>query len=492
VLACIVFFNWSEIMPKTEDKDPIFVIHKHDAKHLHYDFRLEDCGVLKSWALPKGPPIKDSDKRLAIPTEDHPLSYAHFQGVIPHGNYGAGTVMVWDTGTFKNITKDKTGKILPICQCLKNGRLKFILDGKRLRGKYALIKTKSANKSFWLFLKMRDAPVSQKSIKNRDKQEKITDSSFKINNHTIILSHENKIMFPDNSPKHDHITKHDIIEYYRKVAKWMVPHMKNRPVSMLRLPEGLKGESFYQKDIPESFPAWIKRISIPKEGGYNRMAVCNNAATLVYLANQCCITPHLWLSCSDKLNYPNRMIFDLDPSRDNDFAQICNAALNLKKILESIGLVPFVMTTGSRGLHVVVSLTRNNNCDFDTVREFAREIAEQLVVTEFVESGQQHLTTQVRKNKRHGRIYIDVGRNAYAQTSVAPYAVRAKPLAPVATPLHWKELVDKKLTAQKYNIKNIFKRLDQNGDPWKDINSSARSLKSARNKFERIYGKGGG
>jgi bifunctional non-homologous end joining protein LigD len=310
--------------------------------------------------------------------------------------------------------------------------------------------------------------------------------TIKINNHTIILSHEDKIMFPNNSPKHDHITKHDIIEYYRKIAKWMVPHMKNRPVSMLRLPEGLKGESFYQKDIPESFPAWIKCISIPKEGGYNRMVVCNNAATLVYLANQCCITPHLWLSCCEKLNYPNRMIFDLDPSRDNDFTQICNAALKLKEILESIGLIPFVMTTGSRGLHVVVPLARNlnKNGDFDTARAFAREIAEQLVSVD-----PKHLTTQIRKNKRHGRIYVDVGRNAYAQTSVAPYAVRAKPLAPVATPLLWKELLDKKLTAQRYNIKNIFKRLDQNGDPWKDINLSARYLKSAKAKFEKLYKK---
>jgi len=140
---------------KRKLKDPIFVIQKHAATHLHYDFRLESDGVLKSWALPKGPPVKESDRRLAIPTEDHPLSYATFEGVIPQGNYGAGTVKVWDIGTFKNITKDKDGKITSILQCIKNGRLKIVLDGEKMRGRYAFIKTKSEDKSFWLFLKMK-------------------------------------------------------------------------------------------------------------------------------------------------------------------------------------------------------------------------------------------------------------------------------------------------------------------------------------------------
>lgn len=319
--------------------------------------------------------------------------------------------------------------------------------------------------------------------RSKDKQTvKIDTQKIKIDNHIIMLSHENKIMFPKDRISKTNITKHDVIEYYKNIAKFMVPHMKNRAVSMLRLPEGLKGESFYQKDIPESFPSWIKRVSIPKmEGGYNRMVVCNNAATLVYLANQCCITPHLWLSCVDKLNYPNRMIFDLDPSGENEFTEICNAAIALKKIFESIGMTPFVMTTGSRGLHVVVPITRRDN--FDTVRAFAHKIADQLVSLD-----PQHLTTEIRKNKRHGRIYVDVGRNAYAQTSVAPYAIRAKPGAPVATPLQWKELSDKKLTAQKYNIKNIFERLDLYGDLWKDIDLSARALKSAQTKFDKVYG----
>lgn len=145
---------------KRKIKDPIFVIQKHSATHLHYDFRIESGGVLKSWALPKGPPVKESDRRLAIPTEDHPLSYANFEGVIPEGNYGAGTVTVWDTGIFKNITKDKDGKIISIPQCIKNGRVKFILYGKKMSGRYAFIKTKSEDKSFWLFLKMKDVPKS--------------------------------------------------------------------------------------------------------------------------------------------------------------------------------------------------------------------------------------------------------------------------------------------------------------------------------------------
>jgi len=142
-------------MPKKRSSKPIFVIQKHDASHLHYDFRLEIDGVLKSWAIPKGPSTDPHDKRLAMETEDHPMEYAKFEGIIPEGNYGAGSVIIWDHGTFDNI-KEKDGKKIPLKQCYKNGQIEVTLHGKKLHGGYALIRTKSDDNKKWLCIKMRD------------------------------------------------------------------------------------------------------------------------------------------------------------------------------------------------------------------------------------------------------------------------------------------------------------------------------------------------
>lgn len=443
-------------------KNPLFVVQKHAASHLHYDLRLEHDGVLKSWAVPKGIPQDPAEKHLAIETEDHPLEYAHFEGVIPPGNYGAGTVEIWDGGTYKNITKGKNGQIIPVAECLKKGRLKVEFAGKKLTGIYVFIKTKLAQKGSWLIFKMADKVLPKATI---------DPDRVKINSHTIRLTHVSKILFPEAG-----ITKSDLIDYYREIAPWMLPHTKDRYVTMVRAPEGLGGDWFYQKNMPASYPRWIKSVDVPlKEDGEKHMVVINNPASLVYLANQDCITPHISLSRTDQLEKPDRMIFDLDPSPENSFSQLCAAALQLKKILETAGLIPFVMTTGSRGLHIIVPIRRR--AGFETVREYAHAIANQLVAQD-----PKNLTTEVRKNKRLDRIYVDTSRNAYGQTSVAPYAVRLRPAAPIAVPLYWEELADKSLTAQKYTIKNIRTRLAKMGDPWEKITQGARSLKKQNKK----------
>jgi DNA ligase D-like protein (predicted 3'-phosphoesterase) len=146
---------------KRHTKHPIFVIQKHDASHLHYDFRLEIDGVLKSWAVPKGPSTDPHDKRLAIETEDHPMSYANFEGIVPEGEYGAGSVIIWDTGTFTNI-KEKDGKLIPLTNCYKNGQIEIDMHGKKLHGGYALIHTGGDDKK-WLLIKMRDEYANEKS-----------------------------------------------------------------------------------------------------------------------------------------------------------------------------------------------------------------------------------------------------------------------------------------------------------------------------------------
>lgn len=283
------------------------------------------------------------------------------------------------------------------------------------------------------------------------------------------ISHEEKIFFPRSK-----ITKGELINYYNDIAEIILPHIQDRPVSMLRMPDGIKGESFFQKEASDYFPEWIKTKKIKKQGGSVHHVICNNKATLVYLANQACITPHVWLSKINKLNYPDRLIFDLDPSGKNyDFKKVKSAAKIIHRFLsDELKLNPFLMTTGSRGLHVVIPIYAND--DFDKVRELGQDITRVIA-----NRHPKELTNEVRKKKRKGRIFLDTARNAYAQTAVPPYSVRPGENAPVAAPIDWDELSNNKLISQSYNIKNIFKRLKKVSDPWEDINQNKNSLKKA-------------
>ncbi len=286
-----------------------------------------------------------------------------------------------------------------------------------------------------------------------------------VGNQTIELSHEDKVLFPGEG-----YTKRDLAEYYQQAAEHILRHAVDRPVVMHRYPDGINGEDFFHKDAPDYFPSWIRRITIPKkEGGSVDYVVCTKAADLVYLANQACITPHVWLSRVDNVEHPDRLIIDFDPPGD-DFAAVRSAAKNTREILEDLGLAPHLMTTGSRGAHVLAPLRRG--ADFDTVRAFARRVAELLVSRH-----PDELTTQQHKSKRGNRVFIDANRNGFAQTAVAPYAVRGRPGAPVAVPLNWDELSSVQ-SAHDYTIKNVFRRLGQTGDPWQDIARHARDLPS--------------
>lgn len=289
--------------------------------------------------------------------------------------------------------------------------------------------------------------------------------------HTVNLSNEDKVLFPGSG-----ITKGELIRYYQDIAPAMLPLVRDRPVTMQRFPDGIGSGGFYQKEKPDYFPDWIEDTEVKKENGETlKMVVANNAATLVYLANQACITPHTWLSRKDKIHYPDKMIFDLDPP-GNDYRAVVKGAGALRQILEEkLSFRTFIMTTGSRGLHVVVPL--NRKAEFDTVRAFAARICQDVAG-----KYEKDFTTEVRKDKRKGRLFLDYLRNAYAQTGVSPYAVRALENAPVATPLHWDELDDKKLHAKSFHIKNIFKRVEDTENPWKDFNRYGADIQKASGK----------
>ena len=270
------------------------------------------------------------------------------------------------------------------------------------------------------------------------------------------ISSPDKLMFPK-----DGITKSDLASYYQRISEVMLPHVQGRPVTMHRFPDGIDDEGFYEKRRPSHFPDWIWTIGVElvADGKQEQFSI-DDAKTLVYLADQACITPHVWLSRKDDLGRPDRMLFDLDPP-DSDFAPVREAALLLAGFFDDSGVASFPMTTGSRGMHVVVPLLKGPG--FDEVREVAKTIGSTLV-----KEAPDQLTMEIRKERRKGRLFLDITRNAYGQTSVAPYAVRAMAGAPVATPLDWRE-VNASMHSQRYRIANIFRRLGQKDDPWKDI-----------------------
>lgn len=295
--------------------------------------------------------------------------------------------------------------------------------------------------------------------------------------HAVSVSNPDKLLFPD-----DGITKAGLVAYYQKIAGRLVPFLRDRPLMTQHFPRGIGAPGFRQQHVPEHYPDWIRRVTVPKEDGTVTHVLCNDASTLVYLASQNCITPHPWLSRCDRPNHPDRLVFDLDPPAGR-FAEVCEGALGLHELLHEIGLTSFVMTSGSKGLHVVVPLDRS--ADFDAVRGFARDVAVVLV-----ERQPESLTTEIRKEERRGRVFIDVLRNAYGQTSVPPYAVRARPGAPVATPLHWEEVARKGLDPQQYTIKNLFRRLGQmRHDPWEALGEHPYALDEARRRLEALAGR---
>ena len=285
-----------------------------------------------------------------------------------------------------------------------------------------------------------------------------------------------KLFFPD-----DGITKGDLIQYYRGVAGAMIPYLRDRPLVMERYPDGISGHGVVQKNVPGYFPEWVSRAEVPKQhGGTLCQVVCDKPATLVYLANQGCIELHVFLSALGALDEPDQLVFDLDPPDAAHFGEARRTALDLRELLEGeLGLTAYVKTTGGKGLHVHVPLRPGD--DFDSVRAFAREIAGLLVTR-----SPERLTTEQRKENRGERLYLDLMRNGYAQMAVAPYSVRARPGAPVATPLDWAEL-DGDLSPSQFTIAMMGDRLArQSRDPWAGMARHRRGLSAPRRRLAAL------
>jgi bifunctional non-homologous end joining protein LigD len=293
----------------------------------------------------------------------------------------------------------------------------------------------------------------------------------------VRVTHPEKVLFPG-----DGITKGDLVAYYRTVAPRMLPLVSGRPVTMQRFPDGIGRGGFLQKQIGRHFPDWFERVTAPNRRTRQATVrdqvtypVCRHVDDLAYLANQGCITPHVWLSRTPDIHHPDQMVFDLDPASD-DLGVLRSAAAALHGLLDELGLASFLKSSGSRGLHVVVPLVPA--ADTDTVKVVSMAVAEVLAARH-----PDDFTTEGRIANRHGRLYLDIGRNGYAQTMAAPYAVRGLPGAPVSVPLDWSELDD--FVPGRHTLRTIADRLAA-PDPWAGMDAAASRLDRAGARLDEL------
>ena len=288
-----------------------------------------------------------------------------------------------------------------------------------------------------------------------------------------MITHPEKALFPD-----DGITKGDLAAYYEAMAPLILPHLRDRPLTMERYPAGIAEKGFWQKDVSKGFPSWLQRVEVPKKDGVVHYPVITDERSLLWITNQNTVTQHVWTSRVPDLHRPDLCVFDLDPSED-DAAAVRAAAIGLRDLLEKLTLPSWVKTTGSKGFHIVVPI--DGKTDIDVVARFANAVG-----TLFVSLAPDRLTQEFSKADRRGRIYVDTGRNGYGATFAAAYTVRAKRGAPVSAPCTWEEIERAQVHPRTFTLRSMPNRIAKVGDVWADMRRRGRSLKRPMEKLRQL------
>ena len=287
-----------------------------------------------------------------------------------------------------------------------------------------------------------------------------------------MITHPEKVLFPD-----DGITKGELVEYYEMIAPAMLPHIRGRPITMERFHRGIGEKGFFQKDVSKGFPEWLQRVEVQKKGGTVHHPIVTDTRSLVWLANQNSITPHVWIARVPDLWRPDLCVFDLDPSEEQPEI-LRAAAIALRGLLAELGLDSWVKTSGSKGFHIVVPL--DGSADYEAVGRFANAAGALLVRRD-----PRHLTQEFAKADRGGRILVDTGRNAYHATFAATYAVRAKPGAPVSAPCTWEE-IQNGAGPQSFVLRGMADRVATAGDLWSEMLTRGQALAPAIERLRRL------
>lgn len=281
----------------------------------------------------------------------------------------------------------------------------------------------------------------------------------------VTISHPEKVMFPDGG-----ITKGELCSYYELAAPLMLQHIEGRPVTLERFHRGISEKGFFQKNVEKGAPTWLERVAVPKSDGVVNYPVVRDTNGIMWLANQNCITPHVWTSRAPDLFHPDLCVFDLDPLVD-DPNVLRTMTLELRDLLAELGLTSWVKTSGSKGFHVAVSLDGKANSG--EVARWAHGVGRA-----FARRYPDHLTLEFYKADRDGKILVDTGRNEFGATYATAYAVRPKPNAPISAPCTWEEVESGAAQPQTFTLRGMAKRLDAVGDIWAAIFQNPHALPS--------------
>jgi bifunctional non-homologous end joining protein LigD len=480
-----------------------FVVQRHRARRLHYDFRLEVNGVLVSWAVPKGPSLDPKVRRAAFHVEDHPLEYIDFEGVIPSGQYGGGDVIVWDAGTW---VLDKT---TDPASAVTAGELHMDLHGEKLRGRFVLVRTNrsSSNSEEWIMLHKRDEfavegwnaedhPRSVLSGRTNDevkadpdrlwrsdlpaaraavllKPEQVgpvTDDdlaalddlpstgSWSVLGRELRVTNLDKELFPSRG-REPAVTKRDLLRYAAQIAHTVTPYLRGRALNMHRFPNGAQTKGFWHKELPDHAPDWLPRWDNPDAdvGETRTYLVVDEPAAVVWAANFGALEWHAWTSLVDHPHQPTYALIDLDPGDSTSWEDLLVLARLHRTALEHLNVRGYAKVTGRRGIQIWIPIASGPT--FDETRAWVEQLSRAVgaVVPDLV-------SWKWQVNQRGGLARLDYTQNAINKTLVAPYSPRPAPGAPVSAPIDWDELEDPRLGPDRYTVRSLMTRLAEKGD----------------------------
>jgi bifunctional non-homologous end joining protein LigD len=484
---------------RTANDLPRFVIQRHRARALHYDFRLEIDGVLVSWAVPKGVTLDPKARHLAVHVEDHPLDYADFEGAIPAGEYGGGDVIVWDRGTWELHGADDARA------AVEAGEIHVELHGEKLRGRVVLVRTGDAGgKENWLVLHKRDeaavdgwdpeehpksvlsgrtndevkanpervwtrdggsaaaSPASAFEAPTGSELEQLdslgTKGTWNFQGRELALTNLDKVLFPPRD-KDAPVTKRELIRYYARIAPTLLPYLEQRPLNLHRFPDGVDRKGFWQKQAPKYAPEWIPRWrnDDADKGESELYFVVDSPPALAWLANHAAVELHPWTSRLPDVRQPTYALIDLDPGEQTTWDELVTLARLHRTALEHLGVRGYPKASGRRGLQVWVPIEPGPT--FDETRAWVEALSRTVagVVGDLVSGAWE-------KQARGGRARLDYTQNAINKTLVAPYSVRASAGAPVSMPITWDELDDPDLRSDRWTIRTAGDRISEVGD----------------------------
>jgi bifunctional non-homologous end joining protein LigD len=493
--------------PVGEDGRRSFVVQRHRARALHYDLRFEIDGVLVSWAVPKGPTLDPSARRLAVHVEDHPLEYADFEGVIPSGEYGGGDVIVWDRGTWEPAGTEDPAR------AVADGELHADLHGEKLRGRFVLVRTdgNDGERENWLLLHKDDDdavrgwrpeehPRSVLTGRTNDEVKADADrqwhsdrpaahaaeeltgdqplgaddealltlddlpadgGSWEVHGRELVVTNLDKVLFPAREGD-EPVTKREFLRYAARIAPLLVPHLTGRALNLHRYPDGADATGFWHKEVPNHAPDWLPRWDNPlaDPGETQTYLVVDEPAALVWAANFGALEWHPWTSRTEAPECPTYALFDIDPGERTTWDEVLTVARLHRTAFERLEVRSQLKVTGRRGLQVWVPIAPGPT--FDETRAWVERVSRTIgrLVPDLI-------SWKWQKRDRKGRARLDYTQNAINKTLVAPYSTRPAAGAPVSMPIGWHELEDPELRPDRWTIRTAFERLAERPDPFR-------------------------